>query len=131
MEVAFFDADAAIVDTQTVLIPPNGLLTTVTYDGSNNVKAILLNYNDQCFIENILDPQSLSFFRANISKVQDDLTRSLIWYTIAQMVKKSLMRVDGYTAFIIDNLFNEPLNFVLDQLLTELLAFLTNYTAPD
>jgi hypothetical protein len=48
--VAFFDANAAIVDTKTVLIPPNAALTTVTYDGSKNVQAILVNYNDQSFL---------------------------------------------------------------------------------
>lgn len=114
-----------------MLIAPGATLTTVTYDGSQKVKAILVNYNDQSFLENYLDPQSLQFFMENILLVNDDLTRALIWYNIAQMNKQTLMRLDDYVAFIVDKLFQEPMTFVVNQLLSELLAFLKNYTSAD
>lgn len=41
------------------------------------------------------------------------------------------MRLDDYTAFIIDKLFQEPMTFVVNQLLAELLTFLKDYTSDD
>lgn len=127
IEVAFFDASAAVVQTKTVDVSPDAPLTTVTYDGSNAVTAVLVNYNDQSFLENYLDPQSLQFFMANIGSISDDLTRALVWYNIAQMNKQTLMRLDDYVAFVVANLFQEPMTFVVSRLLSELLTFLKNY----
>ena len=50
IQIAFFNAKAAIVQTKTILVPPSTDLHTMTYDGSNSVKAILVNQNDQSFM---------------------------------------------------------------------------------
>lgn len=54
----------------------------------------------------------------NISKITDELTRSLIWFNISQLNKQTLLRLDDYVTFVVNNLFDEPLTFVLNQLLS-------------
>ena len=93
VEIAFFNAAGAIVMQKKVNIAPGSALTTVEYDGSYAVKAVLINYNDQTFCENILDPQSLLFFMANIDRITDIYTRSLVWFNIAQMARGGFIQV--------------------------------------
>ena len=50
MQIAFFNATGTIVMTKTVTISPDNPITTIPYDGSYAVKAILLNYNDHTFM---------------------------------------------------------------------------------
>jgi aminopeptidase N len=131
LQVAFYNANADVIKIETVLVPPSDTPFEITYDGSQKVKAILVNYNDQSFIENYLDPVSLDFFLKNIEKIDEDLPRSLIWFNLAQLNKQGLMRVDDYVAFLSQKLFDEPQTFVVNQLLTGLLAFISGYLSAD
>jgi len=108
MQIAFFNSAGTIVMTKTVTISPDTAITTITYDGSYAVKAILLNYNDHTFMENFLDTQSLQFFMQNIELVTDVFTRSLIWYNIARMNKFTFLKLEDYTVFLEDKLIEEP-----------------------
>jgi len=126
-QVAFFDENASIVDEKTVLVSPTTNLTQITYDGTNEVKAIFVNYNDEDFLENYIDSQSLQFFLANIDMIKDDLTRSLIWFNLSQLNKQTLMRLDDYVSFIVEKLFDEPQIYVINQLLTDLFVYLSSF----
>lgn len=53
--------------------------TVVTYDGSKNYKAVLLNLDDLSFVKTNIDSVSLDFFGKNIDSIKDILSRSLIW----------------------------------------------------
>ena len=53
--------------------------TVVEYNGSKNYKAVLLNYEDHGYLKNTIDPTSLEFLQKNIHKIQDNLSRALIW----------------------------------------------------
>lgn len=74
-----------------------------------------------------MDASSLVFFLDNISKVTDDLMRSLIWFNIAQHVKFGLLRVDDFINFVVKSLLDEPLAFVQNKLLTNLYSYLVNF----
>ena len=87
IQIAFFDQTGAVVDLKSVLISPKDTQTDITYSGANGITAILVNYNDQTFMENTIDPVSLEFFKVNISKITDQVARALIWYNISQMNK--------------------------------------------
>jgi aminopeptidase N len=127
MQVVLFNANAKVVETQTLLVPPSAEPFIVAYDGSNSPQAVLLNYGDHCFLENWIDPKSLSFFLENINRVNDTFLRAQIWYTIAQLSKQALLPLEDYVGFLSARLFNEPSTFLLDQLLKGLHAYLSDY----
>ena len=52
----------------------------VTYNGRGFYKAILLNFSDQAFIKIDLDDHSLKFFKENITRIKDKLSKTMIWY---------------------------------------------------
>lgn len=131
LQVAFFNSSAAVTQTVTATFSATESLHELTYDGSKGVKAILVNAGDQTFIENYMDQESLIFFMANIDKITDTFTRAQVWYSIAQLNKLGLMKVDSYVTFIASKLLNEPSDFVVSQILTELLGFLNNFVSTD
>lgn len=51
-------ADDYSVDVVECWVEPKAE-TTITYDGTKNYKALLLNYDDQSFVKHVLDPQSV------------------------------------------------------------------------
>lgn len=55
----------------------------VSYDGSRGIKAILVDWSDAAFLRNMMDAQSLVFFKENILKIYYGPLRSLVWYSIA------------------------------------------------
>lgn len=83
--MAFLDSNAQIVSMQGVVIPRGAAEVAVTYDGSKQIKAILLNSKDESYLKNRLDPQSFIFFKQNILNIRDDFTRALVWYNIGEL----------------------------------------------
>ena len=128
LQVAFFNANASVVKNQSVELLPGSSTTTIAYDGSYSVKAILVNYNDHDFVENILDPTSLQFFINNINNITDTFLRTTVWYNIAQMNKHTLLKLDLYTQFLDSMILTEPSDFIMSQMLTQFHGFLTSYT---
>jgi hypothetical protein len=131
IQVAFFNSNASVVKNQTVELMPDSPTKTITYDGSYSVKAILVNYNDHDFVENILDPTSLQFFIGNIDKISDPFLRSTVWYNIAQMNKNTILKLDLYTQFLDSKILEDPSDFIMGQILTQFYGFLVNYTTEE
>lgn len=127
LQIAFFNANASVVFAQTVFVSPDSAETVVTYDGSYKVRAILVNYNDNTFCENYLDTQSLQFFMGNVDKITDTYTRAQVWYNIAQMNKLAYLKLEDYISFLESKLLDEPVEFIVNQLLTELHGLMSHY----
>ena len=106
--------------------------TVIPYnDPTNSYKAILVNHKDYTFIENIIDPVSLDFFRKNIDKISDLLTRGLVWYNIRSRANLSYFPILDYVALIEDKLFQEPNHFIFEMILRNLLKCLTSFVPSD
>jgi len=117
MQIALIGPNGDIT-TQEVIVDNSSDKTVLTYDGTTPVSAVFVNYNDYAFIENVIDPVSLLFFKTHINLIKDDVARALIWFNISAMVRQSLIRVDELVTLVDLNLLNsEPLNFVLDKIL--------------
>ena len=110
-----------------MLVSPTVNPTVIEYDGSIEVKAVFVNSGDYSFLENYIDPYSLTYFMKNIDQIVDKSVRSMIWFNISQMVKQTLIRLDKYIAFVYSKLFIESQTIVVSQLLTDLFNYLTNY----
>ena len=73
------------------------------------VAAILYNHNDQDYCENIIDKRSLEFFEKNIGKVQNLLSRTVLWYNIQAMNVRGDYRLDKFTHLVDNALFDEKI----------------------
>jgi hypothetical protein len=109
------------------LLVPDQRETKMFYSGDLEIKAIFVNSQDYAYLENTIDPVSLRFFLENILKIEDDDTRALIWFNINQMVRRGLIRLDDYVDFVVGNLFDEPMDVVLNKMLMYLLNFLDGF----
>jgi len=78
VNIAFFQADGSYT-TQRVLIN-NVAKTTITYDASPGIKAILVNQDHQDFMKYRFDPVSQAFFTSNINLIADPFTRMVIYF---------------------------------------------------
>ena len=58
----------------------------IEYDGSKQYKAVLLNYGDHSFARIGFDCKSHAFFSENVNKIDDVLTRKLIWKNLFNSV---------------------------------------------
>ena len=83
-------------------------VNTISYDGSKKYKAVLLNYEDHTFVKNNIDSASREFFTDNLSKINDILSRTLIWRSYYEMVKDAIIPSDKFISIFIKNIFNEP-----------------------
>ncbi len=60
-----------------------------------------MNYKDETFIKTLLDENSIKFFEKNLNKVNDVLTRSLIWRSFFDMVRDAKLSAEDYINFVI------------------------------
>lgn len=72
----------------------------LVYDASKTpYQAVLLNYGDWGFIKVLLDDISIEFFKNNLHKINDVLTRTLIWRSFYDMVRDAKISSEEYIEF--------------------------------
>jgi hypothetical protein len=67
----------------------------------------LLNFEDQTFAKNVIDPVSLNFFIENINNIKDLLSRTLIWRSFFEMIKDGKMTSNKFVDVITGSLIDE------------------------
>lgn len=106
LQVAFFDENANITAYPVLLNEAHE--TVLTYDASKTeFKAVLLNYGDWGFIKVLLDDVSIEFFKLNLHKVSDIVTRTLIWRAFFDMVRDGKLSSEEYIDIFINAIPNE------------------------
>lgn len=95
--VALFKEDATY-DVLDVLLTPSAT-TTLKYKGSNLYKAVLVNVDYWDYFKYTIDPVSLEFFKLNLNKIDNVLTRMIIWHDINEQVRDSNILVSDFVAF--------------------------------
>eukprot|EP00330_Aristerostoma_sp_ATCC50986_P010663 CAMPEP_0114591774 /NCGR_PEP_ID=MMETSP0125-20121206/13742_1 /TAXON_ID=485358 ORGANISM="Aristerostoma sp., Strain ATCC 50986" /NCGR_SAMPLE_ID=MMETSP0125 /ASSEMBLY_ACC=CAM_ASM_000245 /LENGTH=336 /DNA_ID=CAMNT_0001790037 /DNA_START=98 /DNA_END=1108 /DNA_ORIENTATION=- len=84
VQVALFDENGKVTEIKDAII--NKSTTTIDYDGSKKPKAVFPNFGDQGYVKVKLDDDSKSFFSKNIQKIDDELTRAGIWWSLSRGV---------------------------------------------
>jgi hypothetical protein len=84
------------------------------------VSAVLYNHNDQDFSENIIDKKSLEFFESKINKVENLLSRTVLWYNFHSMTERAAYPIFRLTEMIDTHLFEEKVDFLFENMLTRL-----------
>jgi len=117
MKIAFFDDNGKVYDTKDVVLK-NTPETTITYDGSKQPKAILLNYQDEAFIKIRLDDYSITFFKAKLHLIPDELTRAMIWRSLFDMVRDGKLSSYKFIEIVVGGAPNEPEDSALNNILS-------------
>ena len=115
------------MDPITILVKPQEE-TVIEYDGSKGYSAILLNFEDYSFVKSVIDPVSLEFFKKNLDKITDILSRTLIWRSFYDMVKDAKMTAAKYLDIIVNSLANEPSDGIFETQLSYISMAISQYT---
>lgn len=102
MLVTLFGENAEIIDSKEVILN-NSELTEVDFADMTNVKAVLLNDQDHDFIKCILDPESTEFFKNNINKIKNQLSKAIVYKSFYDMVLDAKLPAGEFVDFVINN----------------------------
>lgn len=61
---------------------------------------VYANYEDEGYIAVSLDPKSLDFAKRNLSRISDDLLRSMVWDDLWEMVRNTEMPLKDYIQIV-------------------------------
>lgn len=73
------------------------------------------NYQDDGYAAVSLDPQSLEYAQANLSRIPDGLLRAMIWHDLWNMVRNTELPLRDYIAIVKAHFTKESDPIVLDQ----------------
>lgn len=126
MNVGFYSSEGELLETKSIILK-NVRETVIEYNGSMNVAAIVPNVDDLTFIKIALDQTSLAWARKSISNVKDDLTRSLLWRCLFEMVRDVRMKSTDFIDLVCEHAPMESAS-MLSNLFPYLSGCLFNYT---
>jgi len=127
IRVAFFDENAKIYDSKEIMLS-NTPETVIVYDGTKRPSAILLNHQDEAFIKVRIDDHSLNFFKNKLVSIKEELTRTLIWRSITDMVKGGRLSGLDFSLIAEQAILTEPSDSILETLFTFITSYLFELT---
>ena len=95
--------------------------------GLSKPDIVLLNYNDQDYVKERLDQDSVGFVLKNIEKIKDDLSRQMLYGSLWQMVRDALLDPKKYLELVINKAPKEENLFILESLFSRVAMILGNY----
>ena len=93
--IGFFNSNGEVCEQRKIVVKAQPK-TVITYDGSKQPKAVLLNYNDNDFVKVRCDNASNAFFSKNLNKIKKPLTKVLIWKVLWDMVRDAKLPAPVY-----------------------------------
>lgn len=82
MDVAFYDSDFKEYVVEGVVLSDKNEINNITLNIGKPVKAYLINYGDHTYAKVRFDPNSLANFYSNMNKIENPVSRSMIWYQL-------------------------------------------------
>ncbi|EGR28567.1 hypothetical protein IMG5_172390 [Ichthyophthirius multifiliis] len=120
IKAAFFNSQCQVIYVVDAFIqnqPHTIIKCEFLKDYGQQVKAVLLNYQDEAFVKIIFDENSLQFFKENLSLIQCELTRTLIWQAFHNMVRDGILSSEEYLYLFIKHINNEQAeSLIINQL---------------
>lgn len=115
MKVAFFDVlgEATVVEVYM----KNESTSYVTYNGRQFFKAVLPNFEDRTMIKIELDEHSFKFFKDNVTRIKDEVSKTMIWYAFFEMVRENKMTMIEFLQIIKKNIVNEYKDDIVGDIL--------------
>ncbi len=107
IDIGFFDAAWNVEVLKDVTVEAQEI-TEVPIAGKD-VSGVFLNVNDHGFLKVRIDPESIESLR-NISKIQDKLTRRMVWQVLWEMVKDFTLSSIEFLETVEANLIHETVD---------------------
>lgn len=98
----------------------------ISVGNQQDVQAVFLNVNDHGFLKVRIDQESLKAFR-NLSKVEDKLTRRMLWQVLWEMVKDFTLSSIEFLELVEANLLQETVDETLLVILARTQSIVQNY----
>lgn len=127
MKIVFYGENCEIIEIRNIVIP-NQETSTIEYDGTKKIQAILLNYDDEAFIKVRIDHHSKEFFKSNLRNVKEELTRSLIWRSFWDMLRDGLLSSVDFIDISGNAIFDEAGDSNLNEILRYSSSAISNFT---
>jgi len=118
MKVGFYDNLGSLIGEKEIVLN-NERSTEVDCKEFINkgVKAIVPNTGDWTFIKIILDPISLNLMKYNISSIKDELTRSLVWRSLFEMVRDAnTIKATEFIDLLLENIPLEKSSYIISNM---------------
>lgn len=122
-QIAFFHStkNGVLVPKNILKINYTGPVTSISEGiGLPCPDFIFPNYGDFDYVKVILDPLSLNKISKQISRIEDPLTRQMIWHTLWSMVMDSTLKAQDYTDIVLNQGTKEKDTLVLAHILRTL-----------
>lgn len=126
IDIALFGPDWKPQILESVLLEPKAE-QVIPLAGPEDVRAVFLNVNDHGFLKVRIDSDSLKELRANLAKVEDKLTRRMVWQALWEMVKDFQMSSIEFLELVESNLIAETVDETLLSVLARTSAILKHY----
>lgn len=130
MKVGFFGANGKLLEEQEIILQNQP--ETVVESTAVGVQAVVPNIGDWTFIKIVLDAASLEYMKKNISLIEDELTRNLVWRSLFDMVRDCrILKSTDLLDLLITHIPQEKSNYVKGNLFSFLGTTLENYCPSD
>ncbi len=88
---------------------------------------VLLNYNDHDYVKERLNEGSVNYALKNIQKIQDDLSRQMVYGSLWQSVRDAFLDPKKYLQLVIEKAPEEKNLFILESLFNRASGILGSY----
>jgi len=105
MKVAFFDENGKINHIMNINLNKEELTIIKLPPNMPKFSAFFLNYEDEAFIKVLFDETSLKFFSENLHKIDDKLTRNMIWRALYEYVSYARISSEEFYNILEANIF--------------------------
>ena len=127
MKIGFFGEGAELLEVRDLVVPAKECVT-LTFEGKQKLKGILLNYENEAFIKVRIDGNSAEFFKSNLKNMKDELSRALVWRAFWDMLRDGLMSSLEFVEIVNSTLADEPSDVIVNDVLSYTSAAVHHFT---
>ena len=113
--VAGFDQNMKTLWKKEIEVEAKDVTVCKNVIGSKAPAAILLNYEDFGYGVFHFEEKSLEAFKAGLSKIEDNLTRGIIFSNAFMMAREAKMSPDSYISLIVNHIHTEKSQDILSD----------------
>jgi len=129
--VAFYDEELKAHMIKNVVISEKEQLNKVEFDFNFPVKAIIINHGDHAYCKVRFDEKTLNCFENELYKIDEYLTRSVVWRQLWLLVMDGQMSSLQYFDFVVKQLPQETVEQAITSTLMNLNTLIQYYIPED
>ena len=112
---------------KNVIIQPLEVTNINSFIGKTAPKVVIINYNDWGYFKWVIDSRSKNNLKDNLTNVNDNLTKALVYRSLFDMVRDSKLSGFEYVEMVTKFLLAETSELMLPNLFNNLSSVITHY----